>query len=283
MRLFVDPAIFEILRGKFIDVQVLLEGYLKGKHRSPFIGHSLEYKDTRSYTPGDDLKFILWRVYARTEKFYVKRFEEETNIKVLICLDVSRSMGVEGKGDVGKKLAIVFAYLAYLSKDAFGLFLFNDSEVNYLAPSTTLRSFVKLFEALEGVEFSGKTSLTEASFALSSKLKKRALILLISDFFFSPSDFEKFLRYFKGRGHEVLVVPVISKEELVIPVGDIILEDSESGLKLPAYGDTVSELKSRIEAHFQRIMEVCNRYGVRYFSFFVEDDFNTQLRKFFEV
>jgi uncharacterized protein (DUF58 family) len=278
----VDSQIIEFLKGKGIDIEKILEGYQKGKHRSPFIGQSIDYRDYRPYERGDELKFIDWRVFARTERFYVRRFEEETNIRVYIVQDVSASMGVENKGDLARKVSAVVSYLSYLSRDAFGLFLFNSQEVYYLPPSTKHNHLLKLLNALEVYQDNGLTDFLSSVTSLAYRIKKRSLIIVVSDFFFPIENLEKFVKFFRGRGHELFIIPIISQRELKIKDHEMFLKDAEKKFLLPADIGSLRELEKGIKEHYGRLKDICNRFGIRIFEFNVEEDFNFQLRKFFE-
>ncbi|MGB9823879.1 MAG: DUF58 domain-containing protein [Candidatus Hydrothermia bacterium] len=278
----VDPFVLDFLKGKGIDVEKILEGYQKGKHRSPFIGQSIDYKDYRPYERGDELKFIDWRVFGRTERFYVRRFEEETNIRVYIVQDISASMGVENKGDLARKVSAVISYLSYLSRDAFGLFLFNSQEVYYLPPASKHHHLLKLYNILETFQDHGLTDFLGSITSLTYRIKKRSLIVVVSDFFFPVEDFEKFVKFFKGRGHELLIIPLISRREFKVRDAGVFFKDAEKGFLLPADMGTIKELEKGIVEHYERLRDVCKRFGIRIFEFNVEEDFNFQLRKFFE-
>ncbi|MEO0241792.1 MAG: DUF58 domain-containing protein [candidate division WOR-3 bacterium] len=282
MNRLIDPQLLEFLRGKGIDVEKILEGYLKGKHKSPFIGHSLDYKDLRPYERGDDLKFVDWRVYGRTERFFVKRFEEETNIRVLVILDTSGSMGVENKGKLARALASVFFYVSYLSRDAFSLFAFNEDEVFYSPPSTKYNHLVRLLNVMYELNDHKSTKFLYSINKLSFRVKKRSLLLVISDFFMDVEEIERFVKFFKAKGHEIIFFPIISEKELAFTPGNFVLRDSESEITLAAEKGLLSDLRARLKGHFRNIGEVCIRFGVKYFEFFVERDLNLQLRRFFE-
>jgi len=278
-----NAEIIEFLRKKGITVEKILDGYLHGKHRSPFFGHSLEFKDLRAYEKGDDIKFIDWRLYGRTEKFFVKKYEEETNIRVYIILDVSRSMSLDRKGEVGRGVAAIFAFLSYLSRDACGLFLFNEREVFFRPPSTTYSNLQNLMKALEDFRDSGKTDFLNAMLDLEKRIKKRSLLITVSDFLCEFAQLQKFLRFFKSKGHEILVFPIISRRELEELQPGILLRDSESSEEIAATREMLFNYRKRIKEHYFDLNDLFTHYGIKYNEFYTDLDLTLQVRKFLEI
>ncbi len=278
-----DPKIIQFLKKRGIKIETLLEGYFKGIHRSPFFGHSLEFKDLRAYERGDDPKFIDWRIYGRTERFFVRKYEEETNIKVQIVLDISNSMSINGKSVVSKALASIMGFLSYYSRDSFGLFLFNEREVFYLPPSGSYRHLFTFLNSLDNFEEFGKTNFDAAMVDLDSRVKKRSLFVIISDFLYPLDSVKKFMRFFKSKGHELLVMPVISQRELFDIPKFTRLKDVETGVETEDIVIDASEYTNILKRHYLDLEITLKELKVKFFKFYSEQDLTSQIREFLEI
>uniref|UniRef100_A0A7V3ZZP4 DUF58 domain-containing protein n=1 Tax=candidate division WOR-3 bacterium TaxID=2052148 RepID=A0A7V3ZZP4_UNCW3 len=283
MRLSFDPKLVELLKKKNISLETILEGYLRGRHRSPFYGHTLEFKDLRPYEKGDDLKFIDWRLYGRSERFFVKKYEEETNVRVYIALDISSSMSLYGKGNVARSVAAAIAVLSYYSRDAFGLYLFNEVEVFFLPPSSTYKNLFLFLESLDEYKDFGKTDFSKAMQGLDERIKKRSLIVLISDFLSEIEGIKKFVRFFKSKGYEVLPLVVSSLRERSLFMQEMRLKDVETGDELNLSRNDNIRYGEMIDQHYKELKVTFKNSGIRFFEFQTEMDFTTQLRGFLEI
>jgi len=283
VRLSFDPKLVELLKKKNISLETILEGYLRGRHRSPFYGHTLEFKDLRPYEKGDDLKFIDWRLYGRSERFFVKKYEEETNVRVYIALDISSSMSLYGKGNVARSVAAAIAVLSYYSRDAFGLYLFNEVEVFFLPPSSTYKNLFLFLESLDEYKDFGKTDFSKAMQGLDERIKKRSLIVLISDFLSEIEGIKKFVRFFKSKGYEVLPLVVSSLRERSLFMQEMRLKDVETGDELNLSRNDNIRYGEMIDQHYKELKVTFKNSGIRFFEFQTEMDFTTQLRGFLEI
>jgi len=277
-----DAKIVEILKKKGISLETLLEGYLRGRHRSPFYGHSLEFKDLRPYEKGDDLKLIDWGLYGRSEKFFVKKFEEETNVRVFIALDISRSMSLYDKGKMARGVAAAIALLSYYSRDAIGLYLFNEGEVFFLPPSTTYKNLFLLFESLDKFGDFGRTNFVLAMLGLDERVRKRSLLVVISDFLSEIESIKKFVRFFKGKGHEIIPLIVSSQREKSLSMHEERLKDIETGYELSLSRVESFRYGEMINQHYTELKVLLRNFGIPFFEFQAEMDLALQLRSFLE-
>jgi len=230
------------LAGLELVARGIVEGFLIGLHSSPRRGFSAEFAENRSYNRGDDLRYLDWKVYARTDRLFVKQFEEETNLRAYLLLDISGSMGwVSDAARYPTKLAYARLLAASLSLlliqqgDATGLIAFDESVRNHVAPRTTRRHWRRLLGQLEKIVPGGKTEAGSAIKDLTSRLQRRGLVVLISDLLVDPETTRTALRYLRHRGHEVIVFHIMDPGELELPAaGEAIFFDPETGEELGA-------------------------------------------------
>jgi uncharacterized protein (DUF58 family) len=210
-----------------------MQGFLHGMHRSPQFGFSQEFKEYRAYNEGDDPRFVDWNVYARTERTYIRRFEGETNTRLMVLLDASASMdfrsGSVSKLQYGKYLAATLAYLASRQHDPVGLLVFGERLRHYRPASSRAGSLMGFFHALEKVQAEGKTDF-EASFGqFHEHLSRRGLVAVISDLYCDPDTMTRAVQPLAYRGHDVMIFQLLDPEELAPSIRDsVTLEDMES-------------------------------------------------------
>lgn len=219
----------------------LVEGFLLGLHRSPHRGFSAEFAELRGYQPGDDLRYIDWRMYARSDRFYVKQFEEETNLRAYLLLDASASMGwssapesLPSKLWYGKLLTAALAHILLRQGDAVGLAAFDREIRTHLVPRGGARQRRELLARLEPVEPRGETGPGEPLREVAGRLGKRGLVVLVSDLLADPDPTRRALRYLRHRGHQVLVLHLLDPGERDLEAGgrEVRYYDPETGEEL---------------------------------------------------
>jgi uncharacterized protein (DUF58 family) len=196
----------------------VVEGFITGLHQSPYHGFSVEFAEHRPYLPGDPIRHIDWKVYARTDRYVLKRFQEETNLKSYILLDTSASMGFTSsnftKLQYGVHLAAALAFLMIEQRDAVGLALFDD-QLRRLLPPKSVRSYLNLIlTELGSTAPSGKTGVGQALHRVAERMKRRGLVILISDLLDEPDQIISGLKHFRWDGHEVIVLQVLDPLEM---------------------------------------------------------------------
>ena len=239
---FLDPAVIARLGTLELRARTIVEGFLSGLHRSPLKGFSVEFAEYRQYFPGDALSTIDWKVYARTDRYVVKKFEEETNLKGYLLFDVSGSMsygsGTLTKLEYGSVLAASLAYLMQRQRDAAGLVTFDDTVRTFIPPGVRPGHLRALLHALESQQADRRTDSGPPMNQLAEALTKRGLVVLISDLLDDPARVIKGLKHFKYRGCEVLVFHVLDHAELTFPFDRPVrfkdLEDQSELLTNPA-------------------------------------------------
>lgn len=224
---FLDPAVLARLGTLELKARTVVEGFLSGLHRSPLKGFSVEFAEYRQYLPGDDITTIDWKVYARSNRYYVKKFEEETNLDCHLLLDVSASMAYPGaaaaesgrvtKLQYGSMLAASLAFLMNRQRDAVGLTAFDEAIVERLPPSVRPGHLRALLLTLDRLRPGSRTDVSKPMHLLADALGKRGMVMLISDLFDDPERVVEGLRHFRFRGTDVIVFHVLDPDELTFP------------------------------------------------------------------
>ena len=218
---FLDPAILARLGTIELKARVVVEGLLSGLHRSPLKGFSVEFAEYRQYLPGDDLASIDWKVYARTDRYYVKKFEEETNVDCHLLLDVSASMGYASQGvtklEYGSILAGSLAYLMSRQRDRVSLITFDEAILTRSAPSARPSQLRSILVTLDRLALGRRTNVSKPLHVLDDTIGKRGLVVFISDLLDEPDRVIQGLRHFRFRGSEVIVFHLVDPAELTFP------------------------------------------------------------------
>ena len=261
MRRFLDPKVIAKLKDTKIRVKTAVEGIRPGLHRSHYQGMSVEFSQHREYMAGDEPKYVDWKVYARTDKYYVKTFQAETNMRCYIILDTSASMGYGSNGitklEYGCFLAASLSYLMLNQGDSVGLFLVADELKGYLPPRPSLSYMDPITRALEGARPSGRTDLGRCFALIAEKVKRRGFMVVISDLMDDMEKCIRGLKYFKHRKNEVMVLQLLDPEEISMDLGGPhLFVDMESGQEIAADPSTSRE---KYERNAQGFISECRR------------------------
>jgi uncharacterized protein (DUF58 family) len=234
---YLQPEVVSTLSNLELIARLVVEGYLTGLHKSPFHGFSVEFSQHRPYMAGDSLRFIDWKVYGRTDRYYIKQYEEETNLRCHILLDISKSMEY-GSGRVSKAkyaacLAAALSFLMIQQRDATGLVLFDDRIRKILPPKSVFSYLNPILSAIDSVEYGKDTMISPVLHQVAEQLKRRGLVIIISDLLDNPEDVLAGLKHFRYDQHEALVFHVIDEQEKDFNFsGDVVFEDIESSEKI---------------------------------------------------
>lgn len=266
---YLDPKTLDRIKRIDVRARLVVEGFITGKHRSPYNGFAIEFATHREYAPGDDLRHIDWKVWSKTDRLYIKEYEEETNLKCHVLLDCSKSMRYGesagwSKFDYAATAAASLAYLMQQQQDAVGLITFsNQIDLNLKASSHP--SHLKLiFHELESVEPDQQTDVTDPFLALSSQLRQRGMVVLFSDLFLDPDDLATALNQFRLRGHEVIVFHVMHDDEVAFPFDDNTLFrglETEAQLHCEPRALRKSYLQA-VDRYMKQVKKVCASAGV---------------------
>jgi uncharacterized protein (DUF58 family) len=268
---FLDPAVLAGISGLDLIAKTVVDGFVAGLHRSPDFGFSQEFAEYRAYTPGDDLRHVDWNLFARTERCYLKRYRGETNSQLTILLDASNSMNYSShtvsKMDYARYVAASLFYLAiHNQRDPAGLIVFDDEVRNYIRPSTRQGQLHRLLAGLEQAEPRARTDFMKPLAHFQEFLRRRGVVLVISDFYESPETIVKTIEPLRFHGSEVILFHVLDPQEIRPEFrGPSILVDMETEQRLEVIPEYVkSEYRRKMDAHLQQMDERTRAAGMDY-------------------
>jgi len=277
-REYLDPKVLAKIDNLELVAKFIVEGYMLGLHRSPYHGFSVEFSSYRKYAPGDELKFVDWRVYGRTDKFYVKQFEETTNLNCYLALDLSGSMAMEEDGvsklRYGNFIAAGLAYLMLKQGDAVGLAMCHESRFDMVPASGRLNHLYTVLRQLVAAEPGGRTRLGRHMDLLAQNVRGRSLVVIVSDLLVPAAEFAEAIRFFRYRGHEVIVFHVLTPAERTFPyvkqTNFVDMEDGRAVVTEP--GMIRTEYLRLLEEHIESLRDVCVEQECDFLSLSTTDD-----------
>jgi len=270
---YLEPKALARVRNLKLVARTVVEGFISGLHKSPFKGFSTEFAEHREYVPGDNLRHLDWKVLGRTDRYYVKEYEEETNLAAHILLDVSGSMDYGSddavtKFQYGCYLAAVLAYLLIRQRDSAGLVLFDDKIRLRMPARSTPLHLNEMLKQLERCQPGKPTRVAKIFHDLAETFKRRCLLIVISDLYDEPESVLRALHHFRHKKHEVIVFHVLDKSELELDLDDVYnLVDNETGEKLQVDPNVVREdYRRRIQEFIDTYRKACRQSGVDYIT-----------------
>jgi len=259
-----DPSIIPKINSLELRARLVVEGFMVGLHKSPYHGFSVEFTQHRPYMQGDGLKDVDWKVYGKTEKFYIKQYEEETNLRSYILLDVSKSMQFSSGNNVSKleyasTLAAALSYLMMKQQDAFGLTLYSDRIVQYLPPKATKSYLRQILKSIVSVKASDTTNTATCLNSVAEKIQRRGLVIIISDLFDDVESVISALKHFSYQKNEIIVFQILDPIERNFAFGrDAIFKDMESEEELTTQPYQIQKAyKLAMEAFISKIKTEC--------------------------
>ncbi len=265
---FLDPAVLARIGDLELLARTVVQGFMHGLHRAPRLGHSTDFAEHRPYQPGDDIRRIDWRVYGRTDRYYVKEFEADTNASVVLAIDVSGSLdfGTAGvtKFEYARMLAASLAWFSQRQGDRVGLVLYADGIREYVPPSTRHLSLV--LHTLERARPSGVAGGAEAIPAISELLTRTGITVFLSDWYAEPAAVRQALGSIRARGHDVIAFHLLDPAERTLPFDEAAsFEDLETGDRLPVVPSALREkYRTLYETHLTELARELARAGVDY-------------------
>jgi len=220
---YLDPRILDKVAKLELRARLLVEGFVTGMHKSPYRGFSVEFAQHRDYVPGDDLRHLDWKIFGKADRFFIKQYEEETNLRAHLFLDQSESMNYahdEGmsKFDYSATACAALAYMIQQQADAVGLTLFDEKVCTQVPPSNTRANLANVFSALEQADTrEQKTKVGTVLHELASQLRQRGLVIVFSDLFDEPEEVLRGLRELRSRNHDIIVFHVFDRDEVEFP------------------------------------------------------------------
>jgi uncharacterized protein (DUF58 family) len=261
-------------------------GAVAGLHKSPHRGSSVEFAEYRKYAPGDDIRRVDWRVYARTDRFYVKEFEADTNLRCYFILDCSGSMGFKGQGEVkldyAKRIIGTLAYLLIHQGDAAGLFCLSDRIIWDIPPKRNPRHLQSIFDVLDEVAPKGETALVGRLHDFAEKVRQRALVVILSDFFCDPEKLLDGFQHLRFKKHDVVAFHLMDRYEMDFPFDRpmrfVDLESPETLLSEPAV--IRAQYLKAVKTHLAALKDGCNRFAIDLRPVVTDTDYEQVLREF---
>lgn len=270
---FLDPKTILAIRNLELRARVVVEGFVLGLHRSPYHGFSVEFSEYRQYSPGDDVKFIDWKLYGRSDRYYLKKFEDETNLRCYFLVDLSRSMsfasatmGGKTKADYAITVAASLAYFLSKQGDATGLLSFDDGIRDYIPARNRPGHLHQMMLTLDKPASGKQTDLSRPLQRIAELVRKRGMVVLISDLLSPFETFAESLTQLRAYGHEVVVFQILDPAEIDFTYdASSQFEDLETGATLYIDPERVrADYQKNLNAHLDRIREHCTTQGITY-------------------
>ena len=282
---YFDPETLARIRPLGLRARTLVEGLVAGLHRSPLRGHSIEFAQHREYAPGDDLRQVDWKVYARSDRYYLKQYEDETNLVCHILLDQSQSMQYRGQKSSLSKLeyaqlvACSLAYLVITQQDSAGLVAFSNAIDDWLPPSSAASQFDDMIRVMEKMQGKGRTRLPQVLSEVTQRIRRPSLIVLISDMLDDVDELLQSLKMVRHAGHDLVLLQVLDEEEITFPFDQMSrFEGLEDLLHVMTDPLLIAGSYRRAMAEFQKRIRIgCQQMNADYFLLRTDESLATTL------
>jgi uncharacterized protein (DUF58 family) len=267
---FLDPAILSRIGNLELIARTVVEGFVSGLHQSPYLGFSVDFAEYRQYMPGDDIRRIDWKVYARSDRFYVKEYEGDTNTNIYLLLDISASMGYKSaelsKIEYASYLAASLAYFAQRQKDSVGLVTFDETLVDKLPARCRLGHVSTILHILDRVNPTASTEFRKPLLALAETFRRRGIVVLISDLYAPVDDVVHSLRQFRHKGNDMVVFHILDPQERNFQFSKVFrLEDMETRREVVMVPEEARrDYLEKLSAHSDVIKRECGILGIDY-------------------
>ena len=285
-RKYLDPLILAKIDNMALRARLVVEGYLIGQHKSPYHGFSVEFAEHRAYGSGDEIRHIDWKLYGKTDRYYVKRYEEETNLRSYILLDTSQSMtygsGEITKLDYGSYLSAALTHLMLNQRDAMGLVLFDEKIRKFIPPRAAPSHANIIMGALDKIQSANDTQIRPTLDYMAERIKKRGLVILISDLLDDPAQVLMGLNHFRHNKQEMIVFHLLDRQELEFQFGNRTkfrdLETDETITTEPWH--IRSAYQELIEMHQRKYRLGCRNQRIDYVPLFTDQPLDLALNEY---
>jgi len=265
---FVDPQVLARIRNLELLARTVVDGFINGLHRAPYFGASIDFAEHRGYVPGDDIRRVDWRLYARTDKYFVKQYEADTNANFSALVDVSKSMSFASRGisklEYASYLAACLGYLSQRQRDRVGIVTLDSDIVNYVPPSA--KHFNVMLQTLDRSRAERPGRLLEVLGKVAEHFKRRSIVALISDLYETPDAVLDALKPYKFLGNDVVVFHVLDPAEIDFPYTEASrFEDLESGEEIPVVPESFADqYRAMMRAHIDAFTTKCSEARIDY-------------------
>lgn len=284
---FLDPKVLGRIKNLDFKTRKIVEGFMLGRHKSPFHGISIEFAEHREYAPGDDLRHLDWKVYAKSERFFIKQYETDTNVRSYFLLDCSDSMTYRSgrnisKLEYGAYLVASLCYLLAQQQDAAGLILFSDDIQNELQPGSSPAHLRQVFRALETARTAPRTNIGRVMNKIADRMKSRGLGVIVSDLFDEPAEIMLGLHHFWHRKHETILFHILDPEEVRFDfAGTHVFRDLEGTDRFTCDPrDLRDAYLAEIGAHINEIRTGCRKNGIDYVQILTDEPLDVALSSY---
>jgi uncharacterized protein (DUF58 family) len=285
---YLQPEVVSTIKNLELIAKFIVEGFLVGLHKSPYHGFSVEFSEHRQYMPGDNIRDIDWKVYGRTNRFYIKQYEEETNLKAYLILDISGSMGYASKKiskiQYATYLAAALSYLLIKQRDAVGLATFSDKIHCFLPPKSTSGYLQFILKELNEIKLGRQsTNVSETLHELAEKIKRRGLIILLTEFLYEdPEKILQGLKHFRHYDHEILVFNILDPQDKFFDFKqDVTFVDMETGEKVKTQPFFLRERYRRhIDDFYNNLQKECLNFQIDFQNIITDEPFDKALIRY---
>lgn len=283
---YLHPETVAKLDNMALRARLVVEGYIIGQHKSPYHGFSVEFAEHRAYGPGDEIRHVDWKLYGKTDRYYVKQYEEETNLKVYILLDISRSMKYTSKTvsklDYASYLSAALSYLMLNQRDGTGLILFDEKIQTFIPPRSTSSHLNTILKHLEKPKLGSDTEIGSVLHEMAERIKKRGLIILISDLMDDQESVLSGLKHFRHNKQEVILFHILDRKELDFDFNARTrFKDMESGSLLTTEPWQIkSSYKKRIQLLQHEYKKQCRKQLIDYVPLFTDQSLDIALNSY---
>ena len=265
---FIDPKVLARVGSLELAARFVVEGFINGLHKAPYLGVSIDFAEHRGYMPGDDIRRIDWRLFARTDRFYVKQFEADTNTNFSVLFDVSKSMSFGSRGltklDYGRFLAACLSYLSSKQRDRVGIVTFDDDIVERVPPSA--KHFDVTLHTLDRMVAGRPGALGPPLFKATEFFKRRSILVIISDFYDEPEKILDAVKPLRFAGNDLIMFHVLDPAEVDFPYDDSTsFQDLETGRTIPVVPDKLrDQYRQLIQDHIEALGQLCSQNRIDY-------------------
>lgn len=270
---YFDPVTLSKVSTLLLRARLVVEGLISGLHTSPYKGFSIEFSEHRQYAPGDEIRHIDWKAYGKFDRYYIKEYEEETNLRCYLLVDASGSMSYRSNGvskfDYACYLAAALAYIMLNQQDLVSLVTFADGILQQLPPRSNPRHLRAIIDSLEQTAPTGDTGLGRTLHHVASQLKRRGLVIVLSDLLDDPAEVMRGLRHLRYQRHEVLVFHVLDHDEIEFPFAQLTqFEDLEEDLRVITDPRAIkADYQQQVRQFIKDYETMCRRQTIDYTLF----------------